>query len=188
MVRRCYDQSRAAYVYYGGRGIAVCDRWLVGTPRGRGFRNFVADMGDRPTGTTLERIDNDGNYSPENCKWGTFGEQHRNRRSNTWITYNGETLIAKDWQNRTGIRADVITRRIARGVPLHEALTLKRTPRPAPTAMIEAAAKARRARTECKNGHPLSGDNLYVQPNGARVCKTCKHASYLTRRSAGKKA
>lgn len=144
--------------------------------------------GDRPTGTTLERIDNDGNYSPENCKWGTFGEQHRNRRSNTWITYNGETLIAKDWQNRTGIRADVITRRIARGVPLHEALTLKRTPRPAPTAMIEAAAKARRARTECKNGHPLSGDNLYVQPNGARVCKTCKHASYLTRRSAGKKA
>lgn len=77
MTRRCTDPRRPAYPYYGGRGVAVCERWLR-------FDNFLADMGERPPGTTLDRYpDNDGNYEPGNCRWGTPTEQSNNRRQRT---------------------------------------------------------------------------------------------------------
>ena len=74
---RCYQTSHNAYAYYGGRGITVCDRWLV---RGQGFWNFVEDMGPCPEGHSLDRIDNDKGYSPENCRWATQKVQYRNQR------------------------------------------------------------------------------------------------------------
>jgi hypothetical protein len=74
MICRCTKPKYSAYPNYGGRGIAVCERWMK-------FENFLADMGLRPEGTTLGRIDNEGNYTLENCAWQTFSEQNKNRRS-----------------------------------------------------------------------------------------------------------
>lgn len=87
---RCYNPNNPEYPRYGARGIVVCDRWHY-------YENFVADMGLRPVGLSIERKNNDGNYEPNNCTWVTAKEQARNRRSNKFVTYRGETRILIEW-------------------------------------------------------------------------------------------
>lgn len=107
MFRRCYLPSQESYHLYGGRGIAVCDRW-------RTFENFMADMGEKPAGTSLDRIDSDGSYTPENCRWATPSQQAVNRRGTRLIEHNGQRKAAAEWAQLTGIPSSAIRTRIDR--------------------------------------------------------------------------
>ena len=115
MIQRCTNQNHLGYKYYGARGITVCDRWMV-------FVNFSADMGDRPSGKTLDRINNDGNYEPGNCRWATDAEQKRNNRNTRLLTLNGKTQCVKDWADDLGLASSNLLYRL-KNWPLVEALT-----------------------------------------------------------------
>lgn len=107
MIKRCYLKTHFHYKDYGGRGIKVCDRWLGKN----GFDNFIEDMGKKPSGYSLDRIDNGGDYCPENCRWATSIEQASNKRNNKIITYKGETHIAAEWSRILGIRPGTFSER-----------------------------------------------------------------------------
>lgn len=118
MKRRCENSKDASYHNYGGRGIRVCKRWL------ESFDNFIADMGKRPTaGHTLERKNNNGHYTPENCRWATRLEQASNTRRSHRITVNGVTLTIEQWARHTGISSKAIHRRIQIGWDKQRAVT-----------------------------------------------------------------
>ncbi len=108
MMRRCYKPITASYKHYGGRGIAVCKRWHKMT-------NFVKDMGPRPSDNhSLERIDNEGNYSPVNCRWATTAEQGRNRRTTRFLTYKNITLSMVEWCEKLNLDYGIVKARITR--------------------------------------------------------------------------
>ena len=109
IIGRCYNPKINAYKDYGGRGIKVCDRWL---DKKNGFSNFLTDMGKRPEGTSIDRINNDGDYCPENCRWATKEEQSNNTRRSKKIEYKGETLSITQWARRLNIRMGTLRRRI----------------------------------------------------------------------------
>lgn len=124
MKTRCFNTTRREYRFYGARGITVCDRWVNGEDGKTGFECFLADLGSRPSERhSLERDDNDGPYSPQNCRWATKPEQLRNRRGTVLISHNGLTKTAEEWSQDTGIAASEIRRRIKRGWAPARALT-----------------------------------------------------------------
>ena len=120
MISRCHRNTKSSHCYRD-RGIVVCDRWRTS------FDNFIADMGRRPSPAhTLERINNDGNYEPNNCRWATRKEQARNMRDNRNITFNGETKCLVDWARERGLKRQALEMRLKRGWPLARALGFER--------------------------------------------------------------
>ena len=111
MIQRCLNPANPSYPRYGGRGITVCQEW-------RTFEGFLADMGDRPTGTTIDRWpNNNGNYEPGNCRWADAKAQANNRRSSTLVTAFGESKTLAEWESdpRCAVNQYSLQARIARG-------------------------------------------------------------------------
>ncbi len=118
MKRRCYNQKDGSYHRYGGRGIRVCDRWI------NDFSNFIADMGLRPSPDhSIDRINFDGNYEPNNCRWATQKEQQRNKSSNRMITFMGVAMSMMEASERSGISYNLIRTRIHLGWSNERALS-----------------------------------------------------------------
>jgi hypothetical protein len=117
MLSRCHYNKATNYANYGGRGILVCDSWR------NSFQAFFSDMGYRPSGMTIDRIDNDGPYSPDNCKWSTHSEQKRNTCRTRFLTLNGETMCVTDWAIKLRINRNTVYGRLGRGWSDEKALT-----------------------------------------------------------------
>lgn len=121
---RCLCPTDSGFAHYGGRGITVCKRWLEGEGGVGPFECFLADMGPRPSEKhSIDRIDNDGPYSPENCRWVEQKAQCRNRRSNRKIEINGEVLTAPEISERYGIPFSVLNDRLCNGWSIERALS-----------------------------------------------------------------
>lgn len=118
MIKRCRNVNDPAFSNYGGRGIYVCDRWMMS------FSNFLHDMGPRPSNRhSIDRINNDGPYSPENCHWATDFEQNSNTRKNTILEHNGRKLHLCEWSRQLGIKSQTICERLRRGWTIGQALS-----------------------------------------------------------------
>lgn len=116
MKQRCQNPNNKGYKHYGGRGIRVCDRWLS-------FENFIIDMGKRPsTSHSIDRINNNLGYSPENCKWATRKEQNRNRRNVRLINLSGETKTLSEWAEKSMFSYLTVYKRIVSGWDAESAL------------------------------------------------------------------
>ena len=118
MKNRCFKVGAHNYPKYGGRGITVCERWK------NNFEAFLEDMGERPAGTTLDRINNDGNYEPGNCRWATAKVQSNNKGNCRRVEFNGESLTIGDWARKLGHTKQAMRWRIENW-PLERALTMK---------------------------------------------------------------
>lgn len=108
MRSRCYRKKDKCYNLYGGRGIKICDRWL------NNYDNFFEDMGERPIGMCLDRIDPNGDYEKDNCRWATMKDQQLNRRNNFIVEFNNQKLSISQWSLRTGLNPDTIWNRLIR--------------------------------------------------------------------------
>lgn len=105
MRNRCYDTNYRNYRHYGGAGVTVCDRWR------HDFAAFLIDMGPRPPGTTLDRVDRSRPYEPGNCRWATAEEQNNNTSRNVRLDYAGESLTIAQWARRLGVSVQTLKKR-----------------------------------------------------------------------------
>jgi hypothetical protein len=117
MIHRCVDPKTASYKYYGAKGITVCDRWQ------KSFANFYADMGSRPSPQhSIERINREGPYSPENCVWATIDIQARNKRNNHFLLIRGEYLTFAESLRKFGVAKTTLRRRFKEGMTPEQAI------------------------------------------------------------------
>ncbi len=118
IISRCHNKNGKALKNYSSRGITRCERWDK-------FENFLADMGERPDGMEIDRINNDGNYEPGNCRWVTRAVNQRNKTNTRLYTIGSETMCAKDWSLRSGVHYATLIYRLNNGCSIERALTKK---------------------------------------------------------------
>ena len=124
MIKRCTNKNEKAYANYGGRGIIVSDKWRIS------FTAFLQDMGRKPSpGHSIDRINNDGNYEPSNCRWATRKEQSRNRRGRRFVFYKGREMTISEASEIAGLDDDLVLDRLKRDWPLAKALATPKLPR-----------------------------------------------------------
>lgn len=119
MWTRCTNKNRKDYIHYGGRGITICERWID-------FELFLQDMGERPKGTSLDRVDSNGNYELSNCRWSTQKEQMNNTRTNVFITYEDKTQTQTQWAKEKNIPLSTIRWRLRNGRVLEDVFAIKK--------------------------------------------------------------
>ena len=159
MKKRCNNPSCKAYKHYGGRGIKICDRWLD-------FSNFYKDMGKRPSSMySIDRIDNNGDYEPNNCRWATMKEQAVNK-SNSIVKGVSLPTLAKE----AGLNYSSVFRRLKRGVNLENALS------PPTRGNIK----------YCQRGHKLEGANIIYKRDGRRNSRICVNLNQIEYRKRHK--
>jgi len=182
MRRRCYNTAYRQWADYGGRGIKICGEW-------NDFNQFVRDIGDRPSPKhSLDRIDNDGDYEPSNCRWATRREQQRNRRYSVWVEIQGERYRAIELAEQYGLKPDTITDRAAKGMTFAQVVAKTRYVFTGgwQKAVSTWVAKAKN-RTHCKKGHTFTEENTYLTKEGWKRCRMC-HRLKMQRLSAKKRA
>lgn len=133
MKSRCYDSSDKRYEDWGGRGISICNEWLENPNI---FIQWCAKSGYRP-GLTIDRIDNNGSYCPENCRWVTISENNQNRRSSRYFTYNGKTMNLQQWCDEYNVSRSMVYKRLQMGWDFEKALTTPKRERDSNTLISE---------------------------------------------------
>jgi len=112
---RCFNPNNKRYKHYGGRGIAICERWMK-------FENFFEDMGHKPKGLYIDRIDNNKGYYKQNCKWSTPREQANNRSNSRIIKHNGLSLTVAQWARELNIKEQTLRSRLRKQFPIEKVL------------------------------------------------------------------
>ena|GEM_PF-1982912 len=173
MKARCHNPKFRQYHRYGGRGITVCKDWLL--PFGIGFANFVTDMGYRPVKYTIERIDNDKGYYPDNCKWASRQEQSRNKSDTRIVIADGITYKACELAQISGLKTDTIIERGEHGLTYQELIDPKK--RIFKEGLLfggKANGVRQKSKTHCPKGHEYTASNTSISKQGWRRCKTCR--------------
>lgn len=185
MKARCTNPNNPSWHRYGGRGISVCARW---SEYGTGFQNFLADMGERPQGFTLDRIDNNKGYNPENCRWTTRKQQQWNMEATRSVTIGGVEYVVAEVAYRYGFKPDTLFVRAKTAQSFDEWVDRsRRVYRPGLALGGKAIGKKKRAMTHCSNGHEYTDETTLITKEGWRRCRTC-HSNRMRERTARLKA
>lgn len=176
MRQRCANPNHPSWKHYGARGISVCERWQT-------YANFEADM--LPTyrkGLSIDRIDNDLGYAPNNCRWATQRQQLRNQSVTRHVTIEGREYVAADLADIAGIKTDSIVERVNAGLPYEEVIKAGKRHNLGGLKLGGLAnGERQRRRTHCKNGHEFTENNTYLTKQGWRTCRACHAARELHR-------
>lgn len=171
MKDRCRNPKNRQWNRYGGRGIKVCESWM------HDFHAFAKDMGPRPKGYSLDRIDNDGDYTPKNCRWASRKTQQRNQSRAVYVNIEGVRYRAIELAEKAGVKTDTIVARAKRGLPMEQVLSSDPVRDLSGLSLGGAAnGKRQRSKTHCPQGHEYTEKNTIITRQGWRRCRTCFYA------------